>query len=44
MKKHGMLIPTAELVSAWGRTVHCWLVGVLGVEEKVGGDKEGDNQ
>jgi len=32
MKKHGMPIHTAELVSAWGRIFGCWLFGFLGQE------------
>lgn len=28
MRKHGTLIPTAELVSLWGRAVDCWLFGL----------------
>lgn len=44
MKKHGMPIPTAELVSVCGRTVDCWLFGFLRAGGRVGGDKEGGNQ
>lgn len=29
MKKLGMPIPTAELVSVWGRAVDYWLLGLF---------------
>lgn len=44
MKKHGMPILTAELVSVWGRAAGCWFLGFLGAGRRVGGDNEGGNQ
>lgn len=45
MKKHGMPIPTAELVSVWGRSVDYWLLGLFLVSWSwVGRKEEGRRQ